>query len=347
MIDEIMQRALDDFVETLHADAGDVKVRDADGWVVSYQNGFGPQDVGLHLAEPDAPVAVRVYTGREPVVVADYSKEPEFYTGFPRAHKLTATLAVPLIVRDEVVGALFAQMTTGPREFSDAELDIAVRLAAWVALALDNARLLDSERIRIARIEALSEVSNLIVSALEPREVARRALDYVVNRLGISAAAAWQTVDEATMELIASANFPPAYIDQTKSLPSGSLSPASPSSPRTWLSGIRERSSASARWVFASARTRSCRSSRRVGLSACWGSRGPSLGRFPRRTSTSTLHSQASSVSRLRMHGCLRQRRSNLRERTCFKTSRCPRLPRASPVRSRKRRSPRFTGTLG
>ena len=213
-----MQRALDDFVESLHADAGDIKVHDADGWVVINQNGFGPEMVGMRLAEEDAPVAVRVYAGRKPVAIADYSKAPSLYTGFPRANKLTATLAVPLIVRDEVVGALFAQMTTGPRAFTDADIDSAVRMASWISLAVDNARLLDAERVRVARVEALNEVSSLIMSSLEPGEAARRGLDYVVSHLGISAAAAWQKTDHATMELIASANFPQPYVDYTRTL---------------------------------------------------------------------------------------------------------------------------------
>lgn len=79
-------------------------------------------------------------------------------------------------------------------------------------------RLSVSERARLARIEALNEVVELTVSALEPREAARRALDFVVEHLNISAAAAWRRND-GELELIAAVDFPQAYVDATKTLP--------------------------------------------------------------------------------------------------------------------------------
>ncbi len=145
--DEIMQAALGGFVNALGADAGDIKQFDGSQWVVTFQHGFGPGTVGLHLDVPDAPVAERVAKSRGPVTVTDYLAEPpDFYVGFPFIHKLRAALAVPLIVRGDVVGCLFSWMRDRPRAFTEGEIDFGRRVAASVALAVENARLLEAEQ---------------------------------------------------------------------------------------------------------------------------------------------------------------------------------------------------------
>jgi serine phosphatase RsbU (regulator of sigma subunit) len=122
-----------------------------------------------------APVASRAAALREPVTVPDYLLEPsDFYVGFPRTHKLRATLAVPLIVREEVAGCLFAWMRSEPRVFTDAEVDFAKRMAATVALALENAQLFETEKSARRRAESVERRLN---EELERTRVLLRASD--------------------------------------------------------------------------------------------------------------------------------------------------------------------------
>jgi len=153
--DEIMQAALDGFVAALGADAGDIKLREADEWVVRFDHGFSPATVGTRLCAADAPVAEVVASTREPCAVADYQSPDleHFYVGFPRTHNLRAALAVPLIIKDEVTGCLFAWMRDTARSFSPGEIDFAQRMATSVALALENARLLEAEQRERKRAE--------------------------------------------------------------------------------------------------------------------------------------------------------------------------------------------------
>jgi len=153
--DEIMQAALDGFVAALDADAGDIKLREGDRWVVRFENGFGPATVGTHLTMAEAPVAEHIATTREPYAIADYraSEMASFYVGFPRDHNLRAALAVPLITRGEVTGCLFAWTRETIRTFTPGEVDFAQRMASSVALALENARLLESEQRERKRAE--------------------------------------------------------------------------------------------------------------------------------------------------------------------------------------------------
>ena len=129
--------------------------------MVAYVRGFNPDIVGMRLSVPDAPVASRAAELKEPVVIGDYFAEPpEFYVGFPKIQKLRATLAVPLFVREEVVGCLFAWMRDEPRVFDETEVAFARQVAATVAIALENARLYDAEKSARRLAEATQDLLN-------------------------------------------------------------------------------------------------------------------------------------------------------------------------------------------
>lgn len=199
-VDEIMQAALDGFVSVLGADVGDIKIKEDNDWVVRYEHGFGADVVGVRLAPAQAPVAERVAATHKPVTVKDYTAEPaEFFVGFPAIHRLRATLALPLIIRSEVVGALFAWMRDEPRSFSVGELDFARRMAASVALALENHRLFTAEQDARARAEdaelrlsqelertgILLKASDELTSTTDSNELLQRLAGIVLEATGI------------------------------------------------------------------------------------------------------------------------------------------------------------------
>lgn len=198
---DILQSALEGFVEALAADAGDIKLIDGDEWVVGYQTGFGDDATGLRLPRDQAPVAERVAADRAPVLVPDYLQQPDLpYVGFPRTYRLRSTMAVPLVVRGEVIGSLFAWMKDRPRDYTAEEVAFARRMAASVALAMENARLLDAEKTarrlaertkRALRNElevtrTLLRVSDELASTTDPDELLERLSRVVLDATGLS-----------------------------------------------------------------------------------------------------------------------------------------------------------------
>jgi serine phosphatase RsbU (regulator of sigma subunit) len=198
--DVILQSALDGFVDALGADVGDIKLLDGDEWVVSYEQGLGRAEVGSRLSLPEAPVAVEVARRREPVVIPDLLAQQAIpYTGFPLEHGLRSVVAFPLVVRDEIIGGLFAWMRE-PSEFSPGELDFARRMAASLALALENARLYEAERQARERAEkteqqlmaelgttrVLLDASDEFASTTDPEEILDRLGRIVMEATGIN-----------------------------------------------------------------------------------------------------------------------------------------------------------------
>lgn len=198
--DEIIQAALDGFVEALGADAGDVKQRTGADWTVRYARGFDAEAVGMRLGKANAPVAERVAAIGEPVTIADYLLEPaDSYVGFPRIHNLRAAVAVPLVIRDEVAGVLSAWMRS-PRQFTPAEVDFARRMAASVALALENTRLLEAEhravrrakkaeqrlQQQLQRTQMLLTASDALTSTTDQDELLERLAAVILEATGMS-----------------------------------------------------------------------------------------------------------------------------------------------------------------
>ena len=74
-------------------------------------------------------------------------------------------LAVPIVGRaGEPIGAITAH-TEAPREFTDDEVDFIVTSGSLVASAIENARLYEETRLRVAELEQLTELAEAIARA--------------------------------------------------------------------------------------------------------------------------------------------------------------------------------------
>jgi len=79
--------------------------------------------------------------------------------------RFQSLLAVPIVGRSgETIGVIMAH-TEAPREFSDDEVDFLVTSASLVAGAIENARLYQDVRLRVAELEQLAELAEAIARA--------------------------------------------------------------------------------------------------------------------------------------------------------------------------------------
>ena len=148
----VMQRALDEGVRALAADAGAIELREEPDWVVRYQCGLAAADVGRRLSRHEAPNATRATSYRRPFATADMQAAATD-VGLASEHGLRAVLAVPLLAHDAVTGCLLFY-GKGVRVFSDAEIDFGRTLGAIVSLAVEDARQRDDLRRAAGTAEA-------------------------------------------------------------------------------------------------------------------------------------------------------------------------------------------------
>jgi signal transduction histidine kinase len=120
----------------------------------------------------------------KPLRLADVGEHPRSY-GFPAGHPPMKTfLGVPITVRGEAWGNLYLTDKANG-EFTDADEEAAGILAAWAAIAIDNARLyrsLESRRDELERAVRGLEATTAIARAVGGETELERVLELIVKR---------------------------------------------------------------------------------------------------------------------------------------------------------------------
>src|SRR5205823_680585 len=156
---ELLERVTDVAREMFDAAVARLWLVDDDGVTLSVRGGAGRMRVGEGLVG-------RVVATRAALAIADLSSDvPLINAESLRARGLAAFAGVPLLVGDRVLGALAIGLRE-PHEYSAEELEVFASLANAAAVALENARLLSSERTRREHISALLEINTKIGSMI-------------------------------------------------------------------------------------------------------------------------------------------------------------------------------------
>jgi two-component sensor histidine kinase/putative methionine-R-sulfoxide reductase with GAF domain len=104
---------------------------------------------------------------RQPVMLpADAHLDPRF-RAFPNLpeDRFQSILAVPILARDKLEGALNVR-TIDPRDFTRAEIDLLLAIAAQVAQSIQHARLYAAAQRRVDELEALARISEAVSDSL-------------------------------------------------------------------------------------------------------------------------------------------------------------------------------------
>src|SRR4051794_26608424 len=127
---------------------------------------------------------------RSPVMIAAQAHLDERFKAFPnlREDEYESILAVPILARERLEGALNVR-TREPREFSTAEIDLLVAIAAQVAQTIEHAKLYAQAQRRVVELEGLSRVSEAGSGSLYLEESLEGVVAATVDALGATGAA--------------------------------------------------------------------------------------------------------------------------------------------------------------
>src|SRR5206468_3589520 len=78
-----------------------------------------------------------------------------------------SALWVPLVVGDAVSGVISLQNIDREDAFSESDVELLTTLAASLSVALENVRLIDETRQRLAELATVNEVGNALATQLE------------------------------------------------------------------------------------------------------------------------------------------------------------------------------------
>jgi PAS domain S-box-containing protein len=178
---DILQKALVEGVLALRTDAGTIELLDGT-WRVRHQHGLAPSNRDA-ADEGGSPISALAAQGQEPTLCGDLRSDAALDTGYVRARGLRSVLAVPLIVRESVIGCLLF-FDRQPRTFTKIEIDFASRLAATVSLAVENARLIETQQEAARLSTALNEINRLIHSTPDTDTVLQAVVEEAVTAMG-------------------------------------------------------------------------------------------------------------------------------------------------------------------
>src|SRR5947209_4450404 len=119
----------------------------------------GQENIRLSIQNGLSGAAARL---KRPIYAPDVSKDTRYICS---AEKTRSELAVPLMVRDEVVGVLDCQ-SENLDHFDNETTDLLTLFSTQASLALQNARLYSLERRRASQLEAINAIAQQTTAVL-------------------------------------------------------------------------------------------------------------------------------------------------------------------------------------
>src|SRR4051794_25602959 len=166
-IAELVRRAIDYEIFgilLLHEPTQDLRMR--------FQIGHSPEVEKLRIKVGDGIVG-RAAQRREPVLVPDVTR----FDGYINAHPgVCSELAIPLIVKNRVIGVLDLQATQ-PGYFTDEHQRFLAVIASRIAIAVENARLYTRVSRQAKNLTLLSDISREVTSILNLDELFKSIAD--------------------------------------------------------------------------------------------------------------------------------------------------------------------------
>jgi adenylate cyclase len=166
-----LQPVLDEVVEACRrlcrADTGRLWLLDGDVLLSVAHDGGGAEGFSYDKEHPHAidrsSAAGRAAVTRRPVHIPNVDQDPEYTYSGPRPYK--AMLGAPILIEDELIGVVVV-VRTEPTPFSDDQIALIETFADQAAVAIANARLLETverQRTELARFVS-PPVAELITS---------------------------------------------------------------------------------------------------------------------------------------------------------------------------------------
>jgi len=153
LLESIMDRA----IVLVQAERGFLVLRDAkrDDFEVAVARQFSAGEVDEAQVEISHNIIRRVMSTREPLMTTNAQEDPRFQSSTSIvAYSIRSAMAVPLIAKDELIGAIYVDTRMKARAYSVGDLSLLSALADQAAVAIRMARLYDELQQRNRELQA-------------------------------------------------------------------------------------------------------------------------------------------------------------------------------------------------
>jgi len=180
-LDEVLSHILGIVRDVFHLDKAAILLLDVKAQELYVKTQFGWDSGSEQIRVPlGAGLTGSAAQSRKPVYAPDVSKDPRYIRSLAATR---SEVAIPLMVREEVVGVLDCQ--SDQNDFFDQETRELLRLfSTQASIALSNARLYSLEQRRRAQLEAINAIAKQTTAVLEIGELLTRVCSLILESFG-------------------------------------------------------------------------------------------------------------------------------------------------------------------
>ncbi len=176
------------------------------------------EELDLHPAQPtapgrltvdDMPLLAATAERRSPIVLDNPVASPLVPPRWVEVYHVKSLISVPLIWQNSVIGALVLHRMGATKGFTDSQVHLASTIASQVAMAIENARLVQATQARLRESETLLAVSLSVSSTLDLKETLQRVAREAALAAGADSSGAYLLDPrEGVIRPFASQNLP-------------------------------------------------------------------------------------------------------------------------------------------
>jgi len=209
-LDEVLRIVMDNIVRLTRAERGYLMLRNETGEMVTrVARNWEQESIKSSEAATSRTIVQRVIQSGEPVITTN-AQEDQRFVGQESivAMNLRSILCVPLKVKNELIGVIYADNRIRAGIFAESERDLLVAFGNQAAVAIDNARLFSSLRQTLAEVTGLKNLMDNVFASIASGVITADVRDQITlcNRAaaGILGQAAANIVGHGLDEALAS-----------------------------------------------------------------------------------------------------------------------------------------------
>jgi PAS domain S-box-containing protein len=196
-------------VELVRADSGVMGLISNDGQSLTHPYLFNlPEDLGLEQPIPKGTgVGWQVVETRQAMLLADYGSHPAALKNWTAAG-IRNSIETPLIAGETCLGVLGLYLRGPARRFTERDLRLAEAVGRQAGVVVQNARLFEAERQRVALLTALNEIGLDISAQLDLSILLNTIVQHAVRLLNAPMGSLFLVRENQSLEMVVRHNLP-------------------------------------------------------------------------------------------------------------------------------------------
>ncbi|MBT3713190.1 MAG: GAF domain-containing protein [Anaerolineae bacterium] len=199
-VDEVLRIAMDTVVKMINAERGFLMLRDGENaMTIRTARNWEQESINSKESSPSRTIIGRVIESGKAILTTDAQEDPRF--GGQEsiiAHNMRSILCVPLKVKNDLIGVIYADNRIRSGIFTEASRSLLISFANQVAIAIENARLFTSLRHTLAEVTELKNLMDNIFSSIASGVITADIQDQIT----LCNKAAEAIIGQATPEIV-------------------------------------------------------------------------------------------------------------------------------------------------